>query len=401
MTGGLLPFAALRVIRELTSRCLMSCGPYFTFRRKRVTKRLLLFPTPFWKTTIAYPCRTTQVVVAEAHPVRPSAAAAGMTARASILVLIDLATSLIAPEDGASQRRSLAERSCSYPLPANSMRRRRTVLGRRVRAKGRVEPGRRPAGPGARTRSLHDRGLVAGPVRLTQHPLIQLAGGGPRHVGHEVDGPRALEVRDPGPAVLDQLAGQVGPGAGQVGGLPHGLHLLAQVLVRDADHGHVEHGGMSGEQVLGLLGVDVDAARDDHVALAVGEVQVSVGVDMADVPDGAGAVLDGAGGAAAGAALGGLDRIGEVRERGRAAEPDRAVGAGRALLPLVVEDEQLTEHGAADRAGMSHPLRGVAEREAVGLGGAVVLGDDRAQPVDHRLLDGHRAGSGGVHDALE
>src|SRR6266699_97028 len=270
MTGGLLPFAALRVIRELTSRCLMSCGPYFTFRRKRVTKRLLLFPTPFWKTTIAYPCRTTQVVVAEAHPVRPSAAAAGMTARASILVLIDLATSLIAPEDGASQRRSLAERSCSYPLPANSMRRRRTVLGRRVRAKGRVEPGRRPAGPGARTRSLHDRGLVAGPVRLPQHPLVQLAGGGPRHVGHEVDGPRALEVRDPGPAVLDQLAGQVGPGAGQVGGLHHGLHLLAQVLVGDADHGHVEHGGMRGEQVLRLLGVDVDAARDDHVALAVG-----------------------------------------------------------------------------------------------------------------------------------
>ena len=43
--------------------------------------------------------------------------------------------------------------------------------------------------------------------------------------------------------------------------------------------------GCVDQQVLRLLRIDVDAARDDHVGLAVGQVQVALGVDVADVAE--------------------------------------------------------------------------------------------------------------------
>jgi len=51
-----------------------SFGPYFTVSSKRRTTCLLLLPSPFWNTTIAYRCWTTQVVVADAQAVSPNAA---------------------------------------------------------------------------------------------------------------------------------------------------------------------------------------------------------------------------------------------------------------------------------------------------------------------------------------
>src|ERR1700758_5446339 len=69
-------------------------------------------------------------------------------------------------------------------------------------------PGRpEPALPdgGALRCPLHDRRLVAGPVRVAQEALVQLARFRPGQLGHEVDGPRALEVGEPVPAVVDQL----------------------------------------------------------------------------------------------------------------------------------------------------------------------------------------------------
>jgi hypothetical protein len=43
----------------------------------------------FWNITMAYPCLTTQAVVADAHPVRVSIAAAGRAAATSTLFIID------------------------------------------------------------------------------------------------------------------------------------------------------------------------------------------------------------------------------------------------------------------------------------------------------------------------
>ena len=48
----------------------------------------------------------------------------------------------------------------------------------------------------------------------------------------------------------------------------------------------VEDLGVQGEHVLDLLRVDVHPAGDDHEGLAVGEEQVAVVVEVADIADG-------------------------------------------------------------------------------------------------------------------
>jgi hypothetical protein len=112
---------------------------------------------------------------------------------------------------------------------------------------------------------------------------------------------------------------------GPVGGLDDRHDLLAHLLVRRADHRHVGDLGMADQQVLDLLRIDVHAAGDDHEALAVGEEQIAVLVDPADVAERRPAVLV--------AALGGLFRIVVVFELGRRRRnrprPRRAAAARR------------------------------------------------------------------------
>src|SRR4029450_10342374 len=65
--------------------------------------------------------------------------------------------------------------------------------------------------------------------------------------------------------------------------LDHGLHRLAPLLVRHADHRAVLHRGMAPQHLLDLAGEDVEAAGDDHVLLAIDDVDEAVLVDNADV----------------------------------------------------------------------------------------------------------------------
>ena len=58
--------------------------------------------------------------------------------------------------------------------------------------------------------------------------------------------------------------------------LDDGAAHLAEALVGDADHGHVLDGGVSREEVLDLDGVDVLAAHDDDVLLAVDQPDETV-----------------------------------------------------------------------------------------------------------------------------
>ena len=74
------------------------------------------------------------------------------------------------------------------------------------------------------------------------------------------------------------------------------LDLLAELGMGHADHGGVEHLGVGDEAVLDLDAVDVLAAADDHVLLAVGDEEVAVGVDLADVAGVEPAVADRLGG---------------------------------------------------------------------------------------------------------
>src|SRR5690606_33157247 len=69
---------------------------------------------------------------------------------------------------------------------------------------------------------------VVRPVALLDQALEQLARFRARHVGHEVDAARALDVRDLLPAESDQLGGQRIAGRVGIDQLHHRLDLLAE-----------------------------------------------------------------------------------------------------------------------------------------------------------------------------
>src|SRR5579862_1781241 len=246
--------------------------------------------------------------------------------------------------------------------------------------------GRRASGPS------HDLGVVAGPVALLEHALVELAVRVARQLLHEVDALRALVGRQLAPAVLQQLLLQFLARGCSRDQLDDRLHLLAHLRVGNADDGDVGDGGVGGQHVLRLLRVDVDAARDDHVGGPVGEVQVPVGVEVADVADGPPAV--------AVAHRRRLARVVVVLELPAAREVDGARLPRRELLAVRPDDVALLR-GPAHRARVGEPLLGGDPRAADVLGRRVVLLDDGAPPLHHLALDGDGARRGRVHDVAE
>ena len=83
------------------------------------------------------------------------------------------------------------------------------------------------------------------------------------------DGRQLVAGEPPGAPVAQLLDGQR-RGRVQRGDRDRGL---APAFVRDADHGQLGHGRVHGERVLDLGAVDVLAAGDDHVLLAVDDVK--------------------------------------------------------------------------------------------------------------------------------
>src|SRR5699024_10439868 len=102
---------------------------------------------------------------------------------------------------------------------------------------------------------------------------------------YEVDLVGCLVVCDPGADVLDQSPGQLIPRYGCCGGLDDGTHRFAHFRIGYADHGDIEDRGVQCQYCLDLGGVDVHPTGYDHEALAVGEKQVPVLVDVAEVTD--------------------------------------------------------------------------------------------------------------------
>src|SRR6516164_1992214 len=123
------------------------------------------------------------------------------------------------------------------------------------------------------------------PKTVAQMALYQLAGRRARQLGLEIDRARALDRRQMRAAELDQLALQRVARTSHVVRLHHSLDLLAHFLVRHAEHRDVSNVRMGDQHVLGLLRVDVHPARDDHVGLSVGEIEVAVLVEIADVAE--------------------------------------------------------------------------------------------------------------------
>ena len=93
---------------------------------------------------------------------------------------------------------------------------------------------------------------------------------------------------------------------------------------------------------------------------------------------------------------GGLGVVVQVAEVGALAEPHLPVLSDRELGAVVVEDHHTAPDRAADRPLAGQPLLRTDHAGAGALGPGVVLVDDRAPPVEHRLLDRDRAGSGSV-----
>ena len=126
---------------------------------------------------------------------------------------------------------------------------------------------------------------------------------------------------------------------------------------------------------------------------AVGEVEVAVVVEVADVAERAPAPLV--------ERARGLLRVVVVLERARRTR----TRSGRPRPPAVRYRPRRRcasppMQRAADGAGMGQPLLRADRAEAVALAARVVLVDDRAPPVEHLLLGLDRARCGGVDDGL-
>src|SRR5690606_3240281 len=199
---------------------------------------------------------------------------------------------------------------------------------------------------------------------------------------------------DPGPAVLQQLGGQLRPRGDALGGLDQGDHVVAPLLVGRADDGDVGDRGVFEQGGLDLGGVDVDAAGDDQVGAPVAEEQEAVLVQVADVAGGVPLA------AHAGRGLGGVLAVLEPAEAGL--DVDQAGLARGQLVPRLVEDLGLEGgRGPADGAGPGQPVVRFDGEGDGGLGGAVVLVEHRPPPVHDPLFDGDGAGGGGVDDLPE
>ena len=150
------------------------------------------------------------------------------------------------------------------------------------------------------------------------------------------------------------------------GGLDDRLDLLAPVLVRDAEHGDVADLRVRQEHAFDLGRIDVDAARDDHVDLAVAQEQVAVLVEVADVADGEEPVRAGSRSVFSASSL--YSKLPVASDMYTV-----PISPGGSSLPSSSRIADLRARPRlADRAGLLEPLLGGDDRAAA-LGRRVVL----------------------------
>src|SRR5580704_13268702 len=175
-----------------------------------------------------------------------------------------------------------------------------------------------------------------------------------------------------------------------------GRECLAELVVGDAEDGDVADAVELEQTGLDLRGIDVRPAGDDHVARAVGKVEKSVLVHLADIYDRDVAVaID----FAATVLLVQVGEAGPVTGR-----PDVHL-AGLARREQLAGGVEHVDVSAAERPTdgslVGEPLVAVASDHDPDLRRPVVLEDDRSEPLDHAPLDVDGARGGGVYDALE
>ena len=130
------------------------------------------------------------------------------------------------------------------------------------------------------------RSLTALPELLAQLVLVELAVVVPGQRLDELDAARTLVVRDAVAAPLDEL----GRRARRDGSTPGCGSTTATTISPHSSSGTPTTptsptAGMADQHRLDLGRIDVHAAADDEVRAAVGEEEVAVGVDVADVAE--------------------------------------------------------------------------------------------------------------------
>ena len=177
--------------------------------------------------------------------------------------------------------------------------------------------------------------------------------------------------------------------------LHHRHQRLAEFVVGDAEHRAIMHAGNRMQRGFDFGGIDVDAARDHHVALAVADEDIAVLVDIADIARGDESVAFDLG------ALLRLVVIGEIRIACYA-RIDFADLALRQNSSIVADKTQLgARRNLADRARLLQRVLRIGEGDRAGFGRAVEFIDHRPPPFDHRALDVGGTGGGGMNDMMQ
>ena len=197
---------------------------------------------------------------------------------------------------------------------------------------------------------------------------------------------RRLVVGEVRAAELQQLARRDAAAGAELDG---GVDALSPVRIGYSEDGGVLDGGMTVQGVLDLGRVDVHAARDDHVPLAVTDVDEALGVHPGHVAHRHPL-------AARGLRRGRRVAVVLVEHAVVAAHEQLAGRAGRRPAPVVVENGQLDAgRGAAARAGLAQHVLGTQHGVHAELGRAVELVEHGPEHRQRLLLHAHGARRGG------
>src|SRR5215468_5936433 len=197
------------------------------------------------------------------------------------------------------------------------------------------------------------------PEGLAQDPLHQLARAVPRqrlverHLARHLVAGQVLPAEGGHPLGVQRVAGARLDGR---------VHALAPFVVGHAEDRGVLDRRVAVQGVLDLRGVDVDATRDDHVALAVADVHEALGVLVGHVAH--------AEPLAARGLARGLGLLPVLVEHARVAPHVELAGLpGGDRPPVVVQDGHLDAgRGAAARAGLSQDVGGAEDGVDAELG---------------------------------
>ena len=160
-------------------------------------------------------------------------------------------------------------------------------------------------------------------------------------------------------------------------GLDDGVDRFAPLVGRHAEHGGVHDVGMGVQHRLDLGRVDVHPAADDHVLLAVADVDVALVVDVGDVADRLPAV----------AVADGLGRPVVAVDRQGAADEQLARLPGGQFLAVLAHDLDLDGAvGLAARARLAQLVLGRQDRVDAQLGRAVDLEQEAVAELGDDLL---------------